>query len=433
MRKPNYGVLPTHAVAIAAIIVGLVASFMSTPVPIAAQTPGTDLLTNGDFEYWDWTAGHWPLMMGIPEVQICPGWQAFWVQDAPDGSPMAENWKRPEFRDVKISEADYRVRSGEMAQKYFSFGGQHIAGLYQQVNGITPGTTLRFQAYIQTWGCMPGDKGWNVCPTGHLSNSPSTFHTRVGIDPTGGTDPWAGTVVWGPEGEAYDVWTPFQVDAVAQGGTVTVFTYTHVDWSDHVFRVNNDVYIDDATLVALDVELAAPEAPAAAAVEAPSEPVATAIPTEPPPTPTQRPDGSTVHVVVAGDTLLAIALAFDVDPAQILDLNNLDDNSWLSIGQELVISVDPAFAPAATPTTAAAEVIEAAGPTATPVAAIPQPTAVALVLPTPTALPVATPIPATPTPEPAKSSGGFPFIPLALSIAFGVGLGVVLNSQVKKR
>lgn len=454
----------------AAIVVGFVVTGSS--IDVAAQAPGVNLLTNGDFEAWDYGAGHWPMMWGIPEVQICPGWQAYWVQDPPEEAPMQENWKRPEFRDVKITEASYRVRSGNLAQKYFSFGGQHIAGLYQQVSGITPGTTLRFEAYMQTWGCMAGDQGWNICPTGHTSNSPSPFHTRVGIDPTGGTSPGAGTVIWGPEIEAYDQWTHFQVEAVAQNSTVTVFTFSHADWWDNVFRMHNDVYIDDASLIALDVplvDLAAPEpapvveevAPAAeeaqpaAEVEMP-EPAAEIAPLAPVATPTARPNGAVVHVVQSGDTLLAISLAYDIDPEKIKALNDVGDGNWLTVGQELVISVDPAaVAPAAAAVEENAALAVEGGavesPTVLPTPT-PQPTVVAASQPVALAEPVSSDI-ALPTPTPRataaqsrtastvagapaavrKASGvGGVVIPLILAVASGVGLGVVLNGRIKR-
>lgn len=468
-----------RSLAIVMILVGLLVAGGSRPA--TAQTPGVNLLTNGDFEAWDYGTGHWPMMWGIPEVQLCPGWQAYWVQDAPEEAPMRENWKRPEFRDVKVSEASYRVRSGNLAQKYFSFGGQHIAGIYQQVSGITPGTTLRFQVYMQTWGCMAGDQGWNICPTGHTSNSPSPFHTRVGIDPTGGNSPGAGTVIWGPEAEAYDEWRLFQVEAVAQNSTVTVFTYSHADWWDNVFRMHNDVYIDDASLIALDaplVDIAAPPPaePAADVVEpveepepvseapAASEPAAPVDPPTPAPTPTPRPDGAVVHVVQPGDTLNAIALDYDVEPDQIKALNDIGDGAWLSVGQELVIAVDPAAVSIAPPdeggaaaepaTDAATEAVaesvaegEAAAPASTstvaptatsqPVAAAAQPVAANLTLPTPT--PGAAAAQPEPTPTPADDTAGnagggrFPIVPLTLAVGVGVALGVVLNSRVKRR
>ncbi|MBN2007369.1 MAG: LysM peptidoglycan-binding domain-containing protein [Anaerolineae bacterium] len=362
-----------------------------------AQSGPTNLLVNGDFEVG---GGAWPFQDGIAEVQICPGWHAFFVDTPPEGI-KPEAWKRPEFRDVKSAEFAYRVHSGFMAQKYFTFGGQHIAGLYQQVGGIQPGTPLRFSIYMQTWGCMAGNDGWNVCPTGTKSNNPAPMHTRVGIDPTGGTSPWGSSVVWSGEINAYDVWTLFQVDAVAQNSTVTVFTYSHADWFDNVFRMHNDVYIDDGSLISLN------EIPQQPTTEPPPGPTNTPYPTSTPgpsPTPgptntprgtaTPSPDGSIIHVVQAGDTLSGIAEQYNTTVDQITQLNALESTNVLYIGQSLVIAVPSSPLPAATATP---EVVVTATVAITATVVVP--------LPTPTPTPTATPLlPPTNTAMPAVAT-----------------------------
>jgi len=236
-----------------------------------------------------------------------------------------------------------------LAAKYFSFGGQHEAGYYQQVGGIEPGTALRFSAFMQTWSCMP-EAQWNVCPTGDRSNNPSKMHTKIGIDPTGGSNPWSANVVWSPEIDAYDAWTYFQVEAVAQHITVTVFTYSWADWTDERFRIHNDVYLDDATLIALE------QAPATAVpedVEKPdAEPAAAPAPMQAPAaTSTPHPDGTIIHVVQQDDTFYAIALLYDVSPERLVQLNGLTDINMLSIGQELLISAPESPAGPATAST----------------------------------------------------------------------------------
>ncbi len=264
------------------IALGLSILAFSLPLSVRAQEGGTNLLVNGGFEYWDWDVRSWPFQDGIPEVQVCPGWRAFFVDSPPSYANVPKQWRRPEFRDVKTAEHANRVRSGMLAQKYFTFGGEHEAGLYQQVGGIAPGTPLRFTVYMQTWSCMAGDQGWSICPTGDRSNSPAPMHTRAGIDPTGGTDPWSPNVVWSPKIDAYDHWVPFQVEAVAQNSTVTVFTYSRADWSDLIFRIHNDVYVDDASLISLnEVPPTATPVPATPAPPTPVPP--TPVPTTAPP------------------------------------------------------------------------------------------------------------------------------------------------------
>lgn len=345
------------------IIVALVASLAISlrtlpPQAAQAQEPGVNLLRNGDFE--EGAGGAWPFQDGIPEVQVAPGWHAFYVDNPPSyakipvhciNDPQCSYWRRPEFRGVSAAEFSYRVHKGFLAQKYFTFAGQHEAGLYQQVGGITPGTQLRFSAYMVTWSCMPSAELWNNCPTAPLSNRPAPMHTKVGIDPTGGTNPWSPNIVWSPELNAIDNWTLFSVEAVATNSTVTVFTYSWADWTDYFFRVNNDVYLDTASLVVVGDPAPAPQS--------------TALPTQnvvetrvveytPAPTATPLPDGTIVHTVRAGDTLYAIAYDYNVPADQIIALNALSDPGLINIGQELIISrPGGVIQPTATPEIAA--------------------------------------------------------------------------------
>lgn len=68
-----------------------------------------------------------------------------------------------------------------------------------------------------------------------------------------------------------------------------------------------------------------------------------------------RPDGSIIYIVQAGDTVDGIAFAFGVTRAEIMALNNMTDPRLIQIGQELIIrpagavtpTADPALAPPA--------------------------------------------------------------------------------------
>ncbi len=314
----------------------------------AAQEPGVNLLRNGDFEEGG-VGQAWPFQDGIPEVQVAPGWRAFWLDNPPPyavipsicaGKDTGCYWARPEFRGMMAAEFAYRVHGGQLSQKYFTFGRQHEAGLYQQVSGITPGVRLRFDVYIETWSCL-AEGSWNNCPTAPNSNKPAPMHTKVGIDPTGGTNPWASTVVWSQEVETYDHWTDFWIEATAEANTVTVFVYSRADWADGWPRINNDVYVDDASLVVVGEAQPTPAPP----------PPTSAVPPTPRATSTPRPDGAVVHVVQPGDTLYGIAYEYGVDPDQIRRLNagSIGPNDLLVVGQELVISVGTMTLPTPTP------------------------------------------------------------------------------------
>jgi hypothetical protein len=74
------------------------------------------------------------------------------------------------------------------------------------------------------------------------------FTFWVGIDPTGGTDPTAGTVIWGPGAHTYNEHHEVPVvESEALSDTITVFTKANARWG---FR-NNDAYWDDAVLYAV--------------------------------------------------------------------------------------------------------------------------------------------------------------------------------------
>ena len=330
-------------------------SGMGKRVAPAQAQAGGNLLVNGDFEMGAGEA--WPFQDGIPEVQIAPGWRAFYVDQrpayakipdycAPDDTHCA--WGRPEFRGTSAAEFAYRIHGGFLSQKYFSWNRQHEAGLYQTVGNITPGTVLRFQIYMQTWSCLPGEQ-WNDCPTAHLSNQPAPMHTKVGIDPTGGTNPWSPTVVWSPEKDAFDVYTLFTVEATAQASSVTVFTYSRADWPEPWPRIANDVYIDDGSLVAIGQGQVQPTT---APPPTPGLPQPTsAIPAAPAATSTPRPDGAVIHVVKPGDTLLGIAIQYGIELEELQRLNagTLGPNNLIIVGQELVISGTAISLPTPTP------------------------------------------------------------------------------------
>ncbi len=329
------------------------------PSPVHAQQAGVNLLVNGDFDSGGWD---WPAQGGIAEVRIAPGWTAFYLDQPPAYAMGASacpedkicSWGRPEFGQVLSEAYPERVHSGYMAQRYFSWNRQHEAGLYQQVSGIKPGITLLFTVFMQSWSCMSGAQ-WNVCPTGSTSNSPAPMHTRVGIDPTGGTNPWASSVVWSAEREVYDAWGQFQVQAVAKADKVTVFTYSRADWIDAIFRISNDIYIDDASLTVVGGGQAVAAAqPQAAPTQQPvaviaSQPTAQEVAMVAP-TPTPRPDGTVVYVVQAGDTLGGIAYEYDIPIEQIRELNGIGEDNLIVLGQELVLSKPGGGAAAATPT-----------------------------------------------------------------------------------
>ncbi|MCB9114828.1 MAG: hypothetical protein KIT77_25765 [Caldilinea sp.] len=195
------------------------------------------------------------------------------------------------------------------------FGGSNLtiastnpfkAGIYTQV-GVTPGAGYRASI---SWGAP---------------NVPDLFGRQLGIDPTGGTDPTAATVIWGPmhwgEGRILNYPPPdvnIDVRARALGETITVFFLT-----DHPSTAADDLILIDVIALYPDesapaVELpptATPEPAAEAEVAAASEavvevaaaqPETQALPVVDPPaataTPTETPTATPTATATATPT-----------------------------------------------------------------------------------------------------------------------------------
>ncbi len=232
-----------------------------TPIPTVA-VPG-NLLTNPSFE------GNF-VSLGSAN-NVAPGWKSWYLATPPCNPwktgcwiPCPSNcidpdtnrckhdygcfWQQPEFAEISYDPYTYRIHTGSRAQKYFSFSRMHQGGLYQQVANVTPGATLELSAWMQAWMCYDPN-ATNVCKGGRVSNAPSEMHLKIGLDPTGGTDPFSTNIVWSEEKWAFDQWVSYSVQSTALSDTVTVFTHSRPEWD--WARINNDVYVDDANLVAI--------------------------------------------------------------------------------------------------------------------------------------------------------------------------------------
>ena len=329
----------------------------ATPVTVAL---GQNLLQNPGFEgAWfnpcSWKAdlpwNHIPCQPWYPElmrrwdtVYTPEGWVGWWQQPitdttrsdfytypdrCPPGSPTTcVVWHNPEYGGTDwIRSGPSRIRSGKNSLKYFTFWSVHTAGVFQTVSGVTPGTQLRFGAYMHAWSVSEGPHGEQPSP--FKSEGQTGMHMKIGIDPAGGRNPWSADVVWSSEFDSYDQWGYYQVTATARSDKVTVFIHSHPEKA----LKHNDVYVDDAELVAVSIPggMAAPAQPAAVAPPAPlAAPRATSTP---------RPDGALVHVVQSGDTLWGLSLQYDVSMDQIMQLNGVGEDTLLQLGQELVIAL----------------------------------------------------------------------------------------------
>ena len=189
-------------------------------------------------------------------VQVPVGWVAWWrppnedvnapdyytfPNRCPDGAPIGcVVWHNPEYRDTAGGpQVPLRKVASDNSLKYFTFYSVHEAGVYQRVVGIQPEQRVRFSIQIQAWSTNDNDA--------FHSAGQQTMGLRVGIDPYGGDNPWSSNIVWSTPGDAYDQWQVFSIETTAKSNALTVFTR-----SAPVYPLqHNDVYLDEASLVAL--------------------------------------------------------------------------------------------------------------------------------------------------------------------------------------
>jgi LysM repeat protein len=313
---------------------------------------GENLVQNPSFE------GPYSAWNGIPQLQMPAGWTPWWTEQSPTDPDWANH--RPEWKPAEAAYYPGRVHSGERALQWFKSYATYWAGAYQKVT-VPQNAQLRFSAYGLAWSC----EQWEFCSDA-TSYNPANMRMQIGVDPTGGTNPWSPTVVWSNAFSPVWGWEYVEVQAAAQGNQVTVFLLSHPDWP----KQNQDSYFDDVSLVVVGAAPPPPPAPA------PTQPPAALEPTTPvePPTitvATPQPDGSIVHTVQAGETLWSIAATYGLTLDEIRALNP-DVGDFIYEGQKLLIrkgaeeeaTQEPTLEPTATETEEpepTEEVVAAAG------------------------------------------------------------------------
>ena len=185
-------------------------------------------LINGSFE-GGWTRSTWT---GVEygEIFVPEGWTAFWREG---GVPIPWDplnlvgYARPEMAVIN-KEAPYldppRIYEGYRSVKWFSFYKIHDCGILQTV-ATQPGQLLTLTGYAHAWYSQRDDPtkseyerdGVWYC----LGDGMPGMGLILGIDPTGGRDPYADTVIW-DEWHSYNSYDPIgPVMAFAEGTTAT--------------------------------------------------------------------------------------------------------------------------------------------------------------------------------------------------------------------
>lgn len=166
---------------------------------------------------------------------------------------------QPEGHDARARDPD-RMRTGEKGYLLFTFYKRHECGLLQAVE-VERGARYKFTGWAHAWsnhdfGHMD-DPRWSdgagyeqiawregtQPETGDpQQDAKSNFVFDVGIDPFGGTDPFAARVVWGDGWHIYNGFVrQLEVEVEAKGEIITVFARSCTKWA---FK-HNDAYWDD--------------------------------------------------------------------------------------------------------------------------------------------------------------------------------------------
>ncbi len=222
----------------------------------------TNLLKNPGFEGNWWRKTHTGQEFG--EIFVPEQWVAFWKEGGPvphdPGNPIG--YGRPEVHVINREPPflnPLRIQGGNRAVKLFSFFRIHYGGFYQRVEGITPGTRLRGAGWAHAWSSGQdnprasdgvGEGAYFIRAADYNKvDGVRNFTFAVGIDPTGGADPYASTVVWGEGAHIYNAYAQIPpVEVTAQGTAVTFFVRSAVLWP---FK-HCDAYFDEMELVVVD-------------------------------------------------------------------------------------------------------------------------------------------------------------------------------------
>jgi hypothetical protein len=288
--------------ALLAVVLFVWTMFLTTPVRADGCDP-KNLLKNCSFE---------------------EGWHQGTNGDVPDGWVDFQVQGRPRY---EIS--DFEKMDGAKGLRIWNSSTPFKAGIYQQVQNVLPGTW--YQAIIR-WAPIKV-----TMPGGQFPTEGDLIGRKVGIDPTGGTDPTSPNIAWSPEDWKWDLKhypvNGLSVSVPAQATTITVFVYAEVEYA----HMADEVFIDWVELVpdtskptatpvpptATPTMTPKPTAPPPTAAPAPPTAVPatpvppTAIPTEtatPLPTRTPRPEATPTpkpefDLPVSSDELLIIATA----------------------------------------------------------------------------------------------------------------------------
>lgn len=214
--------------------------FVYLPLVLRPAPPITDRLLNPGFE-GGYT--HETFYGPNPAILTPEQWVTWWAVEPENDLQPPEIVRPISSQNPIYLDPIPRIHGGEQAMQLYRWG-KYRAGFYQRVAGLPPDATATFSIYAHAWSC-------NLDPTPErpaLScGDPWGFWFKVGLDPTGGTDPWSPNVIWTEPAYLYDTYALVGPVSAPVGteGAVTVFTWAEAKWGVK----HEDAYLDDASLV----------------------------------------------------------------------------------------------------------------------------------------------------------------------------------------
>lgn len=220
------------------------------------RRPTTNLLANPSFESHAFThdalrcADGTCAIVQRENIFSPEGWMVWYVEGEPCSAPYVTG--QPEGRTTTLIIDPARVHSGSQAYSLFTFWRCHHAGLYQTVN-VIPGEYYRASAFAHAWysRCSAYPHGQPLEEDCETLINWAHDHLYIGLDASGGTDPYAPGIVWPPAHEVYGLYGDALHAPVvkAAGPTMTVWLRSI---TSHPLK-HCDTYWDDAVMERVDV------------------------------------------------------------------------------------------------------------------------------------------------------------------------------------
>jgi hypothetical protein len=183
------------------------------------------MLVNGGFEAQEWVWYEWG---HETNVRVPDGWTGFWYHGRKeDGTEKEWEWRRPEAYVI----SDETRYEGQKSWKCFKSYGTWEAAIYQTIP-VLPGADVTFSGRSWAWASTKDDPRVSVG---------GSMYCKVGIDPTGGTDPQSPMIVWSEPIREMNAWVAHEITTTALRDNVTVFVWTWNEWATK----HSDVYWDD--------------------------------------------------------------------------------------------------------------------------------------------------------------------------------------------